>query len=194
MKKVKISLFLAVFFAFVSFVPISHAATIDDSIALQTQYQNALVELIGLLQQQLVLLEAQLQTVQNSQATLQQTQQSQGTQIQQVVTNTTPTPSPSPVFGNVPDQSALILYHQDFAPHGGTYPFGVWSFDFVVSDATGNKTTAQNVVMTGVNNNLYPSVSESGTIQYVASTSPIYPITLTFTSGNLSTTTIINIQ
>lgn len=93
-------IFIAILFLF-AFT--AHAATVDDSIALQTQYQNALVQLISLLEQQLLSLETQLATIQSTQDTVATQVQSVTTQVAQVVQNTTPAPviTPDPIDNTI---------------------------------------------------------------------------------------------
>lgn len=93
----KKALFIAIF-SLLLISPSVNAATIEDSIALQTQYHNVLVQLINLLQAKIADLMAQIQAIQDAQVT-QSTQLQQQTQILGAIQqNTTPTPIvPQPV-------------------------------------------------------------------------------------------------
>lgn len=209
MKSLKISLFIAVFFAFISFVQVSHASTIDDSISLQTQYQNALVQLIGLLQQEVNDLLAQLKVIQDAQVT-------QTTQIQQVVQNTTP--SLTPVFGDIPDQSAILVGKITFFPPvaGGQFTFGDYFIPVSILDKNGNYVNgikdgkclpSTMITMTapdadysrgGYINNCPDTVNGLNDTKYfhtyVYEPTSIGEKIINFSVGNLSATTTITVQ
>lgn len=123
----------------------------------QEQYNQALIQLITLLQQQVADLVAQLKVMQASQDTLTTQVAHVNTQVAQVVQNTTPVVAPTPTidyqnFGSTQvvtpvDKSAIVVtqvYNQgtgtptDYDGAAGRYPYGSYMFTITVLDKDGN--------------------------------------------------------
>lgn len=188
----KKAIFTAIFLTSFVFVSPAFAQVASTTPSLQDQYHSTLITLINLLEQEVQALTAQLQTVLAQQTTIQNNQTTMQSQVNTIVQNTTP------VFGNVPqtsDQSGIFVINQTFFPHGGGAQFGQWSFEVKVLDKNG-KSINQPVAMIApdiMNGNTNEDNGEDGGLSYVPADAN-YPKTITFTSGNLSTTTTITTQ
>lgn len=89
------------------FSPLLVSADVAPSTDPQTQYVQALQQVIELLIQQVQVLMQQLAVVQAQQATV-------NTKIDTIVQNTTPSPAPTPVFGSTnPAPSAIVPVMKD---------------------------------------------------------------------------------
>lgn len=177
----------------------------------QEQYNQALMQLITLLQAQVAELVTQLQTQLAQQTIL-------TTKIDTIVQNTTPvvtpTPSPTPTFGSVVspsinsiDLSAMTVSLIATSSPRSNAPYGTFSFKIIVLDKNG-KNVKDATVNWNVTDNRYTDqdsmvkkTSNSSGITldnywaefwYIPTTSGSK--TITFTSGNLSTSTTIEVK
>lgn len=189
MKKIISGLFFGLIF-FATPVFAEDTATLT----LQNEYQKALVQLIGLLQQQVLDLMAQLKT-------MQETQKSIETKIDTQVTQPTPVAFGATVVEKVALVPTTIKVDTLISEDTSTYPNGWYIFNVSVLDQEG--TTIKKVVinMDNPSDNLFKSTpgdfdkevnGSPATFQYMPSTKGTKNIT--FSVGNVSTTTIIEVK
>lgn len=218
MKNARKSLFIAILLslsivatsAFIIATP-AFAQEATSTPSTRDQYHSALLQLISLLEQEVQSLMTQLQAVQSNQSTMQ-------TQVQTIVQNTTPAPvqQTQPVFGGIsaPIPTNLIVSIDSFITSTTTSdPHGQIEFRAKVQDQNGNDMKGQQITIIRPNDDLFviagPNSSDvvqttanldganktsytTGGFEYIPGTSGEHQIT--FTSGNLSTTTIVEVQ
>lgn len=198
----KKALFVAILGLFLIATPV-FAQTITSTPTIEEQYISALTAVLTLLQQQVVTLEQQLADVQKTQVTQQAQTNTIATQVNQIAQNTAPSfgntqPDPTPALVvQIPTSIQITQGANQTIELNGT---AFAHFTVEVLDQNGNQINGVKVDINAqdnlYNNNGIPSDTEKTTPNNVFSynTNIVGTKSITFTAGNLSTTTSLLVQ